>query len=104
LGGYLTLALLAAVTSAVAINLNRGNTNIDCGCGGLSSQPLSWLLVARNMMLMALVGLAMHESVGRDLVWADYFTAAGAVLAMVGLYAAANQLMTNAPMALAIRK
>lgn len=104
LGGYLTLALLAAVTSAVAINLNRGNTNIDCGCGGLSSQPLSWVLVARNVMLMALVGLAMHESGGRDLVWADYFTAAGAVLAMVGLYAAANQLMTNAPMALAIRK
>jgi len=104
LGGGLALMLLAVVTSAVAINLLRGNANIDCGCGGLSSQPLSWALVVRNALLMALVGLAMQESIGRDLVWADYFTVGGAVLALVGLYVSANQLMTNAPLALAVRK
>lgn len=104
LGGMLTLALLAAVTAAVAINLARGHDRIDCGCGGLSSQPLSWALVARNAVLMALVGLAVQEGVGRPLVWADYFTVGGAILALVGLYVSANQLMTNAPLALAIRK
>ena len=104
LGGGLAFLLLVTVTSAVAINLLRGNAGIDCGCGGLSSQPLSWSLVVRNVLLMALVGLATQESIGRDLVWADYFTVAGAVLALVGLYVSANQLMTNAPLALAVRK
>lgn len=104
LGGYLALTLLAVVTAAVAINLLRGNASIDCGCGGVSSQPLSWALVGRNALLMALVSVAMQESAGRDLVWADYFTVGGAVLALVGLYVSANQLMTNAPLALAVRK
>lgn len=104
LGGMLTLGLLATVTLAVAINLLRGHTRIDCGCGGLSGQPLSWGLVVRNAVLMALVGLAVQEGASRPLVWADYFTVGGAVLALVGLYVSINQLMTNAPLALAIRK
>jgi len=104
LGGVLALLLLTTVTAAVAINLARGNANIDCGCGGLSSQPLSWSVVARNAVLMALVGLAVQEGAARTLVWADYFTVGGAVLALVGLYVSVNQLMTNAPLALAVRK
>lgn len=103
-GGLLALFLLFVVTSAVGINLLRGHTRIDCGCGGLSGQPLSWALVVRNGLLMAMVGLAMQESVGRSLVWADYLTVGGAVLALVGIYVSANQLMTNAPLALAVRK
>lgn len=104
LGGALALLLLIVVTAAVAINLARGHTGIDCGCGGLSSQPLSWALVGRNAILVALVGIAVQESATRPLVWADYFTVGGAVLALVGLYVSANQLMTNAPLALAVRK
>jgi hypothetical protein len=104
LGGVLALLLLVVVTSAVAINLARGNAKIDCGCGGISGQPLSWALVGRNVLLMVLAGIAMQESIGRDLVWADYFTVAGAVLALVGLYVSVNQLMTTAPLALAVRK
>lgn len=103
-GGALALLLLVVVSTAVAINLGRGHTAIDCGCGGLSSQPLSWALVGRNAILIALVGVAVQESAGRSLVWADYFTVGGAVLALVGLYVSANQLMTNAPLALAVRK
>lgn len=103
-GGALALLLLVVVSTAVAINLGRGHTAIDCGCGGLSSQPLSWALVGRNAILIALVGVAVQESAGRTLVWADYFTVGGAVLALVGLYVSANQLMTNAPLALAVRK
>lgn len=103
-GGALALLLLVVVSTAVAINLGRGHTAIDCGCGGLSSQPLSWALVGRNAILIALVGVAVQESAGRSLVWADYFTVGGAVLALVGLYVSVNQLMTNAPLALAVRK
>jgi uncharacterized membrane protein len=36
------LALLAIVTGAVGINLLRGRTDLDCGCGGASAdQTLS---------------------------------------------------------------
>lgn len=103
-GGVLALLLLLTVTAAVAINVLRGHTRIDCGCGGLSGQPLSWALVVRNLLLMAMVGLAMQDAAVRALVWADYLTVGGAVLALVGLYVSANQLMINAPLALAIRK
>lgn len=103
LGGTLAVLLLLTVTFAVAINLLRGRDSIDCGCGGLSSQPLSWVLVGRNVILMAMVGLAVQHGGDRPLIWADYFTAGGAVLALLGLYVAANQLMSNAPLALAMR-
>lgn len=103
-GALLSSALLCAVTGAVIVNLQRGRTSIDCGCGGLSGQPLSWGLVSRNLVLMLLTGIAALQVAERPLVWADYFTAGGAVLALLGLYVSANQLMTNAPMALAIRK
>lgn len=51
-------ALLGLYALAMAINLLRGRTLIECGCGG-SGQPLSWLLVVRNGVLMALCALAM---------------------------------------------
>lgn len=103
-GGALAALVLAATSGAVAINLLRGHTAIDCGCGGLSSQPLSWSLVARNVVLLALVVLAVQDDLGRPLVWADYFTAGGAVLALLGLYSCINQLMSNAPFMSAVRK
>ncbi len=98
------VAWLAVVTSAVAINLLRGNTAIDCGCGGLSSQPLAWSLVARNVVLMGIALLASQEGASRPLVWADYLTTVGVVLGLLGLYTIANQLMTNAPRVLAVRR
>jgi hypothetical protein len=103
-GGALSIALLTAVTAAVAVNLARGHADIDCGCGGLSQQPLSWGLVGRNVVLAAMAGLAMHDEAGRDFVWIDYLTLLGAVLAVLGLYVSANQLMANAPRALAVRQ
>jgi len=39
---------------AMAVNLRRGRGYIDCGCGHAElRQPLSWLLVARNLVLAA---------------------------------------------------
>ena len=40
----------------MAINIRRGRTSIECGCGG-AVQPLAWSLVVRNGLLAAL-GLA----------------------------------------------
>ena len=39
----------------MAINIQRGRTTIECGCGG-AAQPLSWALVVRNGLL-ASIGL-----------------------------------------------
>lgn len=103
-GGLLALGLLALVSAAVAINLARGQHGIECGCGGLSSQPISWGLVLRNGMLMALTLVAIEDSGGRPPLWADYITTGGAILALVGLHITTDQLLANAPMALALRK
>jgi hypothetical protein len=52
----LTLAagLLALYALAIAVNLRRGRTQIECGCGG-APQWLSAALVWRNLLLIALV-------------------------------------------------
>jgi hypothetical protein len=44
---------------AMGINILRGRTFIECGCGG-AVQPLSWALVGRNavLVLLAVVGIA----------------------------------------------
>jgi hypothetical protein len=42
--------------AAMAINLARGRTHIDCGCfDATQRQPLRWLLVARNIVLAVLL-------------------------------------------------
>lgn len=92
------VALLMLVTGAVMINLLRGHTEMDCGCGGASAdQPLSWHLIARNGILVALLLGASATPVLRELVWLDYVSIALAAAVGFGLYATANQLLANAP-------
>jgi hypothetical protein len=52
------IALLLAFAAAMAVNIRRGRTHVDCGCG-LSHlrQHLGWPLVARNLILASLVAL-----------------------------------------------
>lgn len=47
--------LLGTYAGAMGINLLRGRRDIDCGCGGPGERPLSWSLVVRNLVLIALV-------------------------------------------------
>ena len=52
------LALLTIFTGAIAINLARGRTNIDCGCFGPAlRQELSGWLLLRNLFLMILAAI-----------------------------------------------
>jgi uncharacterized membrane protein YphA (DoxX/SURF4 family) len=49
-------ALLCLFAAAMAINLARGRTHIDCGCfDAAQRQPLRWLLVVRNIVLAVLL-------------------------------------------------
>jgi hypothetical protein len=50
------MALLLLFASAMAINIQRGRDQIDCGCGeSFLRQTLNWALVARNGVLAALL-------------------------------------------------
>ncbi|MGD9603296.1 MAG: MauE/DoxX family redox-associated membrane protein [Gammaproteobacteria bacterium] len=92
------LALLGVVTGAVIINLLRGHTELDCGCGGAGGdQPLSWGLVARNGGLAAALVLAAATPGARELVWLDYAMVLVTTASLFGLYAGANQLLANRP-------
>ena len=55
-GALAAIALLSLFAAAMAINLKRGRSEIDCGCGhSFLKQNLSWLLVGRNAGIAALL-------------------------------------------------
>jgi hypothetical protein len=98
-----TAALLLAYAAALAVNLRRGRRQIDCGCGFRgatgSDLPLSWWLVARNVVLASLAGIAGLPHSGRELGFFDALTLAAATLAAVLLYAGTSQLIRNGALA-----
>lgn len=98
-GAALALVVLAVATFGVAVNLLRGNIDIDCGCGGLSrfAEGLTWWIVARNALLAGLAVLVLTFAGGasRELVWLDGVTFFCTALAMVGLYFVLNQLIAS---------
>ncbi len=94
----LTAALVATFTTAVAINLARGRTEIDCGCFGPALRPtLSGWLIVRNAMLMAAAAAAAAAPRGRPLLLADFVTIGCGAATLVVLYASMNYLLANAP-------
>ncbi len=104
LGLLLSVAVLGVATGGVVLNLLRGHTEIDCGCGGADGHTtLSWALPARNAVLLLIAVLGGQDGSGRALMWIDYLSVAGGTLALVGLYATANQLMANHPRLIQLR-
>jgi hypothetical protein len=94
-GALLGLTLMVIFTLAVSINLVRGRAYIDCGCGGATGQRLSSGLVARNLVLIGLL-LGALAAPSRGLVDPGFVTGVlGGSGALVALYFAANQLLTN---------
>ena len=54
----LAAGLLVLFAGAIAINLRRGRSHIDCGCGRSQlRQPLNRGMVVRNLVLAALVAV-----------------------------------------------
>lgn len=58
------VALLSLFAAAILTNLLRGRSDIGCGCMGAGSDPhLTWFLVLRNLLLVALsLGIAVGGS------------------------------------------
>ncbi len=97
----LALLLLTAYAGAMAMNLARGRRDIDCGCfgpaAGGSRHYLSGWLLLRNLVLATLALLLFLPVGGRELGALDVTGIAAAAAAGFILYAAADQLMANAP-------
>lgn len=86
--------LLALYALAMAVNMARGRSDIDCGCGGQPQLLSPWLLL-RNLVLIAGSCLLLAPVTDRAIVWADAFLLVlmTAVLAMV--YLMVEQLVRN---------
>jgi len=55
--------------SAVAVNLLRGRRELPCGCFGKKGTPISWHLVARDILLAVASLLATEFFSGRLLIF-----------------------------------
>jgi len=91
----LACALLLIYAAAMGINLLRGRTSIDCGCGG-APQGISCLHVLRNLLLAlcavpAMAAGSIHGPTGFEL----SAVTAGCVLALWFIFLAFDQLLGN---------
>lgn len=92
IAGCAAAGLLGLFAIAIGINILRGRKEIDCGCfrQGLK-QGLSWLLVARNAVLVAAsLFVAVHPAQSTGLASAAIATVAAA--ASILLYLSVTQL------------
>ena len=94
----LAIVVLLAYALAMAVNIQRGNTILDCGCHwGTARQPVSLRLVARNGLL-ALAAAAMALPIAaRELGAIDRISIAAGVLMAALMYGAANRLLNPDP-------
>ena len=92
--GFGTALLMFAYGGAIAVNLLRGRSWIDCGCGG--GEQLSWILVIRNLVLtgFALLPLAIADPALPR--WQDLAVSVPVFATAALLYLATRTLLENA--------
>jgi hypothetical protein len=99
IAAFATIGLVALYSSTIAINLLRGRVHISCGCGfgkaAGGDETLSWGLVVRNAALLAAAVTATLPEASRSLGVLDYTTLLAALVAIVLLFTAGNQLIRN---------
>jgi uncharacterized membrane protein YphA (DoxX/SURF4 family) len=94
-GAALAIALLGGFALAMGINLARGRREIDCGCfqSGLR-QRLSGALVARNILLAALLTPLLAASARGGATTLQWVDGLGAGLAAYALYQVLGELLS----------
>lgn len=101
LAATMSALLLAAYAGGMAYNLRRGRDTIACGCGGDDGQVIRWALVWRNLALAAVAvaawPLAPSNAPVRAMGWVDWLSVDAGALALLGIYAALNQILANLP-------
>lgn len=91
IGAALLLAIYAA---SIAVNLLRGRTGIDCGCGG-AGQGLSWFLVLRNAVLVGFALVAAQSPIPADVGPSGWITALAAIASFWLLIVVTEKLAEN---------
>ena len=94
IGGVLTMALLALYAAAMTAAMVRGNSEIECGCGG-EGQIVTSGLVVRNAVLIVIAGSILMPTSGRPMTWSDILGGSLAVLVGFLLLAIAEQIIKN---------
>ncbi|PRF23493.1 MauE/DoxX family redox-associated membrane protein [Burkholderia multivorans] len=112
------IALLLAFAAALAANILRGRTDIDCGCTGLAGvravpganasgaaapRRIGWLHVARVLLIVALIATALLAPDTRAVVWFDYLTLFFSVPLIVCALLIVDVLLANVPRLTAMR-
>jgi hypothetical protein len=95
-GVLLAALLLAGYAVAIAINVVRGRTHLDCGCGD-EPVPVSWAVVARNVLLVVVAIWAAAigpQTVSATGPWGLIFSAASAAVGF-GIFLIVEQLLAN---------
>jgi len=91
-GVWIAFGLLLIYTLALTLNLLRGNTSIDCGCGDAPTPISGWLLL-RNGALLLLALPHEPESGPPDLL---HWALVAVVVGLLGIfYLVVEQLLAN---------
>ena len=91
-GVSIAFGLLLVYTLALTINLLRGNTSIDCGCGDAPTPISGWLLLRNGALLMLALPHQPTDGPPDLLHWA---LVSGLVLLLGLFYLIFEQLLAN---------
>jgi hypothetical protein len=98
IGACAAAAQLVVFAAAIAINLRRGRTSIDCGCfGSRLREGISAWLVARNLALALLALSMLLPATPRELTALDIATALAVVATLSFLYPVLAVVLRPAP-------
>ena len=89
-----TALLLVVYGGAIAANLVRGRSWIDCGCG--AGEAVSWPMVVRNGVLAAVALVPLAVAGLRSPGWPDLAVSLPLLLLAALVYHAGNALIRNA--------
>jgi Methylamine utilisation protein MauE len=85
--------LLLGYAAAIALNLQRGRRDIDCGCGGPDQRrTIAGWMAWRNLALALSLGIEIWPWSGRVLGWMDVSTIAFGVAAAIVVYLCIDRL------------
>ncbi len=95
-GLILTIGLLLIYIFSIALNLLRGRSFIDCGCGwGSQGHQISAWLIFRNVTMVVITMAAFLPSTNRSLHLVDWILAAFAGTAVIIIYSIGDLLIAN---------
>jgi Methylamine utilisation protein MauE len=94
LAAIVVAVLMLVYAGAIAVNLQRGRTDLDCGCTGpLERRPVAAWMVYRNALLAGLVAPLAGVWDVRPLQGLDFFSIVVALSTIVLLWLAIDRLL-----------